>query len=235
MGYYYGVPMDAKSFRIEAAKNCYPLRNKLCLIAFLYLLITGGIGVVGSITMFEKVFFINGIEYKFSFDWFNSIASLIVSGPLLYGMISVDQSVYSRTYDVPVSDLFTGFKKFGQTLVIHLLVSIFTFLWSLLFIIPGIIKSISYSMAMYVYHDNPTLSPKQCIDKSKKIMDGHKWDYFCLMLSYIGWILLSALTLGILLLWVLPKIQQETYIFYQYVSGNMREDKPYDFEEDLEF
>ena len=90
-------------------------------------------------------------------------------------------------------------------------------------------------MAMYVYHDNPTLSPKQCIDKSKKIMDGHKWDYFCLMLSYIGWILLSALTLGILLLWVLPKIQQATYIFYQYVSGNMREDKPYDFEEDLEF
>lgn len=235
MGYYYGVPMDAKSFRIEAAKKCYPVRSRLCLIAFLYLIITGGIGVIGSITMFEKVFFINGIEYKFTFDWFNSIASLILSGPLMYGMISVDQTVNYGSMFVPVSDLFTGFKKFGKTFIIHLLVSIFTFLWTLLFIIPGIIKSISYSMAMYVYHDNPTLSPKQCIDKSKVMMDGHKWDYFCLILSYIGWILLSILTLGILFLWVLPKMQQSIYIFYQYVSGKMKEDKTNDFEENLEF
>ena len=91
----------------------------------------------------------------------------------------------------------------------------------MLFVIPGIVKSYSYSMAMYIYKDNPELTYKQCIDRSICMMHGHKWDLFCLQLSYIGWLILCVLTGGILCIWVMPKIQQANYLFYLQVKENV--------------
>ena len=79
-----------------------------------------------------------------------------------------------------------------------LLKDIFLFLWSLLFIVPGIIKSFSYAMVPYILADNPGLSATEAITLSRKMMDGNKWRMFVLDLSFIGWMFLSACTLGIL-------------------------------------
>ena len=78
----------------------------------------------------------------------------------------------------------------------------------------AIIKSLAYSMTYFILDDNPSFSVKEAITESRRIMDGHKGELLCLMLSYFGWILLSVLTLGVLSLWVTPRIQQATYLFY---------------------
>lgn len=87
-------------------------------------------------------------------------------------------------------------------------------MWTLLFVIPGIVKTIAYSMTYYVMLDNPEMSAGDCITKSKELMKGHKADFFILCLTYIGWILLYILTLGILMLWVGPKMATAQYHFY---------------------
>ena len=79
-----------------------------------------------------------------------------------------------------------------------LLKDVFLFLWSLIFIVPGIIKSYSYSMVPYILADDPNLGAREAITLSRKMMDGNKWRAFVLDLSFIGWLILSVLTLGLL-------------------------------------
>ncbi len=84
---------------------------------------------------------------------------------------------------------------------------LYTFLWSLLLIIPGIIKSYEYRMIPYILAENPDIDTKQAFDMSKQMMTGNKWDAFVLDLSFLGWILLSVLTCGILaIFWTNPYI-----------------------------
>lgn len=80
-------------------------------------------------------------------------------------------------------------------------------------------------MSFYIYNDNRQLGTMDSIDESKRLMNGHKWELFCLYCSYIGWLLLSCLTLGILLLWVIPKMQLAVYIFYLNISGKINEEE----------
>jgi len=85
---------------------------------------------------------------------------------------------------------------------IALLTGLFTLLWPLLFIIPGIIDSIGYTLVYMIKLDNPEMSTMEVITKSKEMMNGHKMDYFVLVLSFFGWAILGILTLGILYLWL---------------------------------
>lgn len=91
---------------------------------------------------------------------------------------------------------------------------IFVILWTLLFIIPGIIKSISYSQTFFLLKDHPELSPLQAITESKKRMKGLKGKYFLLGLSFIGWGILSICTLGIGFLWLVPYATSTLAAFY---------------------
>ena len=107
--------------------------------------------------------------------------------------------------DTPeVSHAFCGFDDFFAAFKVTFLVGLFTFLWSLLFIIPGIVKSYAYSMAIYILADNKGKSARECIAESQEMTKGHKAELFVLHLSFIGWIFLSILTLGIALIWVVP-------------------------------
>ena len=108
------------------------------------------------------------------------------------------------------ADWKTSLKLIGTSIV----VSIFVFLWTLLLIIPGIIKSISYSQTFFVLKDHPEYSITEAITESKKIMQGYKWKYFLLNLSFIGWGILSLFTLGIGLLWLTPYITTSLASFY---------------------
>lgn len=96
-----------------------------------------------------------------------------------------------------------------------LLRSLFTFLWTLLLVVPGIIKAISYSQTLFIAIDNPEISANDAIDKSKEMMNGYKWKYFLLALSFIGWIILGIFTLGIGFLWIIPYISIANAKFYE--------------------
>jgi uncharacterized membrane protein len=107
-----------------------------------------------------------------------------------------------------------AFSDYVRNAVSILLVYVYTALWTLLLIVPGIVKGLAYSLTPFIVKDNPELSPNEAINLSIKMMKGHKFDLFYLYLSFIGWILLAMLTLGIGLLWVIPYMQTAMAAFY---------------------
>ena len=107
----------------------------------------------------------------------------------------------------------------GGNIILGLLIGIFTFLWSLLFIIPGIVKSYAYSMAYFIKIDHPEYTATQALDESQKIMKGNKMKLFLLDLSFIGWIILGALCFGIGTLWVTAYMEAAHAEFYRDING----------------
>ena len=100
------------------------------------------------------------------------------------------------------------------------LMGLFIALWSLLFIIPGIVKAFSYAMTPYILEERPELSANEAINHSRAMMKGHKFDLFWLYLSFIGWGFLCILTLGIGLLWLMPYMQTASAAFYEDVKAD---------------
>jgi uncharacterized membrane protein len=155
------------------------------------------------------------------------VGTLIFSGAMSVGMSIVLMQI-SRAGTSKIESLFDGFRKgLGNNIVAGILVSLFTFLWSLLLIIPGIVKSYSYAMTFYILADNPDMAPTEAINKSKEMMKGNKWRLFCLDFSFIGWYLLSILTLGILLLWVNPYSMQARVEFYESLKPQTAQDEAF--------
>lgn len=104
---------------------------------------------------------------------------------------------YWRGETPAVGDLFAGFRMYRPVLGAMFLRELLTFLWSLLFVVPGIIKGLAYSMVPYIIYENPHLTASQALKISEKMTDGAKGDLFVLKLSFIGWNILSAITGGI--------------------------------------
>ena len=154
-----------------------------------------------------------------------AIGALIVIGPLEYGQAYIFLKQARDRQPVQLGDMFRGFQDdFGGTFLIGFLSQLFVALWSLLFLIPGIVKSYAYSMAYYVKLDHPDYGWKACIDESRRLMDGHKWEKFVLDLSFLGWILVGALCLGVGTLWVTPYMAATEAQFYEYVRSCAAED-----------
>ena len=121
----------------------------------------------------------------------------------------------------PFKDVFRGFRSpyALAIIVVYILQSIFTFLWTLLFIIPGIVKSYSYSQAYNIYYDTYKQTGEKpsylnTITASRRLMNGHKGQLFLLDLSFIGWHILAILTLGIGYIWLNPYIYATKTAFY---------------------
>jgi uncharacterized membrane protein len=150
------------------------------------------------------------------------VGAWLIAGPLAFGVVTFFLAL-SRGEEVSIGQLFKGFEgwnRYGTTLATGILVIIFTFLWTLLLIVPGIIASIAYSQTFYILVDNPDISPLDAIKKSKQMMRGYKWKYFCLGLRFMGWILLCILTLGIGFLWLMPYLQTSSAKFYDDLRAN---------------
>ncbi|TFE23999.1 DUF975 family protein [Cohnella luojiensis] len=133
------------------------------------------------------------------------VGNLLVSGALTFGLVSF-YLLISRGEKPETSVLFSGFNRFVNTFLLSLLMSIFTILWTLLLIVPGIIAALRYSQAYYILRDNPEIGAMEAIRRSKALMDGQKGKLFMLTLSFIGWFLLTILTLGIGILWLAPYV-----------------------------
>lgn len=118
-----------------------------------------------------------------------------------------------------VADMFCRIDTFGKALWLYILTAFFTFLWSLLLYIPGIIKAISYSMAPYILAENPELTARQALNLSKEITYGHKMELFVLGLSFIGWLLLGAVTCGLALIYVAPYMEATYANFYNTIKN----------------
>lgn len=190
--------MKAKDFRHSAWQS---LKGKwgVCVLAFLIFDLISGACAGSYANDSTAIIF--------------SIIGFIIMGPLTIGTACIGLNV-ARDKNVELGMLFNGFKDFGRSLVLYLINSIFIALWTMLFIIPGIIKTFAYSMSYYILIDNPTMSANDARKKSIELMKGNKWRLFCLEFSFIGWVLLGILTLGILLFWVMPYMEVARAKFY---------------------
>ena len=124
----------------------------------------------------------------------------------------------TRNEDVEVGEVFEGFHIMGKAIWLQILTSIFTFLWSLLLVVPGIIRAYAYSMAPYILAENPDMAANDAIKESMRIMDGHKMDLFVLQLSFIGWMILTSLTFGILGIYTVPYMNATFANFYNSIK-----------------
>ncbi|MFJ7753574.1 DUF975 family protein [Peribacillus muralis] len=116
----------------------------------------------------------------------------------------------------------TSLKLIGGSI----LQAIFIFLWSLLLIIPGIIKSIAYSQLFFLLRDHPQYTIMEAITESRKRMNGLKWKYFLMNLSFIGWGFLCLFTVGIGLLWLIPYIGTTLAAFYDELIVPQEDEQP---------
>lgn len=126
----------------------------------------------------------------------STIYLLLVSGPLTLGLSLFFLALFRRQL-VEVTDIFLGFEKFSKALGLLLYQTLFILLWTLLFIVPGIIAAIRYSQAFFILADDPEKGIRQCMDESKAMMKGNKMKYFCLSISFIGWMFLAAIPTGV--------------------------------------
>lgn len=151
-----------------------------------------------------------------------AILGFVLSAVFSYG-IAKFLLTFIRRGDAPVGETFSGITSggevIGRSILLTLLISVFTFLWSLLFVIPGIIASYRYAMAFYILADNDDMTAMDALRASKEMMRGNKWKLFKLELSFIGWIILSALTLGIGYIFLMPYMNAATADFYEYLRG----------------
>lgn len=145
------------------------------------------------------------------------IGSIIIGGPMVLGFVFYLRAI--RSGESPGMEvLFSGFKDFMRSFLTCLLVNIFVLLWTLLLVIPGFIMSYAYSMAMFIVADDPEVSAMDAIRRSRNMMKGYKWKLFCLHIRFLGWLLLSILTFGILLFWIVPYMCMATLNFYHDVK-----------------
>ena len=200
---------SAKEYRVAAQERCSKYTKTLIFIA----LVTLVVSLVLGYTVTEEVNVDGVIVYQSTQPL--AFLAVLVSGPLSIGWASVSRIVYNGG-ELSFGNIFDGFKKkYFKHAWAYVLQSIYLILWGIISLgIVSIVKSFSYSMTYYILEENPELSVNEAITQSRKMMKGKKWKLFCLSLSYFGWILLSVLTLGILFLWVGPRIEQAFYSFY---------------------
>ena len=150
------------------------------------------------------------------------LTTILVSYPILFASMMLFLHFVRGEQKLYIGGLFKVFSKpyYGKSIGVYLLMYIFTLLWSLLLIVPGIIKSLAYSLAPFILADNPELSANQAINESMKMMKGHKMDLFLILLGYMGLALLSLLALGIPLLWLYPYYQVVLAKFYEEVKSS---------------
>ena len=142
------------------------------------------------------------------------VAAFILVPSLVIGLNFFSVAMY-RGEPSSLEDIFReGFDNFGRKLGGYLWMELFIYLWSLLFVIPGIIKAISYALTPYILADCKNVRATDALKLSMRMMEGHKWEYFVLGLSFIGWMLLTSLTCGLLYVFYVGPYMNNTFAGY---------------------
>ena len=148
------------------------------------------------------------------------IGTLIVSGLLMAATANYFTArIRGRAgYDSLGALVDGATKDLAGNIITGILHSVFIILWSLLFVIPGIVKSCSYALTFYIKNDRPELSATEAITESRRMMEGYKMQYFLLQLSFIGWYIVGILCLGIGAFWVSAYVEAANAHFYEEVK-----------------
>ena len=185
---------NAKEFRARGKASLTGVWDKAAL-ATLIIVVCAAIAAIPFVGVLVSVFLVMPLAFGYSIGFLRHVRGEDPNG------------LTTRQFD--------AFKEYGRYLGTSLLMIVFIILWSLLLVIPGIIKAYAYAMTPYIMHDHPELDADDCISKSQEMMKGYKWKLFCLHFSFIGWILLCFLTLGILALWISPWTECSQVKFYE--------------------
>lgn len=165
--------------------------------------------------------FLSFLMFFGSFVGFLGFAQFILGGTVKLGYCRFLLKQHDGS-NPEIADLFSQFDRFGDGFCLALLQTIFIVLWSLLFVIPGIVASYRYSLAQFIMLENPDMRPMEALNASKQMMYSHKMDLFLLDLSFIGWSFLCVFTLGIGFLWLNPYMNATRAAFYRDISGSSR-------------
>lgn len=218
--------------RAKAAVKMYYW--KMVLVALILSMIGGGVSSVGSRSASDNS---AGSGARSMFEGINmQVAMIAVIIVLVVVVIALALSVFvfnvlevgcrgffsrSMTEDPELGLIADGFtQNYWNCVKTQFLKSLFIGLWSLLFVIPGVIKAYEYRMVPYLLAEHPEMSSGEIFARSKEMMQGNKWDTFVLDISFVGWVLLSGITLGILyIFWVGPYIAATDAALYHRISG----------------
>ncbi len=150
-----------------------------------------------------------------------AVVYFVLGSVIEVGYVRFNMDLVDRT-EAKIETLFAFFYNWKTTTATRFLKGLYTFLWSLLLIIPGIIAAYSYAMTGYILAEHPELTASEAIERSKEMMSGNRFRLFCLQLSFIGWAILCTFTLGIGNLWLTPYKQAAIAAFYREISGTER-------------
>ncbi len=198
--------MDREALKIDAKRQ---ISGNILILLVISLIIAAITYIAGKLLSFIPIretieaIFPAGAAILSEIITSESIASFILGPACTISIIRVHMKLfYERRPEA--WDAFWGFDDFWSAFKLNFLTGLFTFLWSLLFVIPGIIKSISYSMAPCILAENKGKPALECLRESKALTKGHKGELFVLGLSFLGWILLCVVTFGLASIWVDP-------------------------------
>ena len=201
--------------RAQARERLEGQWGTFVLMTFLFYVIQVLLQIPGYIGSLLEILSPENVLASLSFSNISNILSLLAL-PLSWGL-TVSLLRNHREESVDLENLFDGFRggRYTRVFCALFLVQLFTFLWALLLIIPGIIKAFSYALTPYILLDEPELTARQAITRSCEIMEGRRWKLFCLSLSFIGWGILCLLTFGIGFLWLVPYMNASVAAFYE--------------------
>ena len=170
-------------------------------------------------------FSVANVDDEVVFSLLTLLAAIVVGYPLTLGYAMVWLNVARNNSHPEVKDLFDGFtRRYHRSAMGTLLLqNIYTVLWTLLLIVPGIIKSIEYAMTPFIVADEPELGCNEAIEKSMAMMRGHRWQLFKMYLGMIGWMILGVFTCYIAWLWIVPYYQMVFAKFYLELKGESAE------------
>ena len=160
-----------------------------------------------------------------------AVIHFVVGGAVTLGYVKFNLNLVDHK-PATIAQLFSEFRRLGAGILMQLLRGIYTFLWSLLFVIPGIYAAYGYAMTPYILLENPEMTANEAIAKSKELMHGNRWRLFCLEFSFIGWNLLAIFfTLGIGYFWLVPYMETSFAAFYREIKAEKygREEKKEEF------
>lgn len=148
------------------------------------------------------------------------LLSMIIGAVMGLGICRFSLNYAEEGKEPVFSDIFSGFQSLLKATGLYLLLFIIIFVGILLLVIPGIIFSFMFSQVFYILADDNSKSIIQCLKESSAMMKGHKFEYFVLTLSFLGWIILGIITLGIGLLWVMPYMNVTLATYYLKVKNS---------------
>lgn len=176
------------------------------------------IGTNGGVDSEVGMFILASLPIIIIASLFAAVIYFVLGGFIGVGYAKFNLNLVDKK-NAAFETLFEYFSHWKTTTIARLLRALYVFLWSLLFIIPGIVAGFSYAMTDYILAEDPELTADEAISQSKSIMMGNKWRFFCLQFSFIGWDILATLAFGIGHLWLTPYKQAAYAAFYREVSG----------------